>query len=368
MNLPPIGKALSKQDVKLLAYQRPPQQWDARTRAIMLKRYRQNPYQRQQIEQLIRDAQQEQQGSDTNEMMWEEIKDGHDVSVFSEVDQTGVDYESMDPDEQELNKLLDYYQMGGKKMQTSMNTALTGLPRGARWRKSASDDTSPEVRTTNRIFSAEYERHERQQRREKMMSAAAEYASRIKLARNKMGKTSGKKEKFVGGKKTEGTKERAKDRNSHDSGYKERSNKRESKGSDSEEDAEMLEPPISVDSEEELRLVLQRLQEEGVRAEVVRGPLTETIEPTGLANRQQASLGDRDGESYADHDDGIYYDEDSFIEDERYAEEDEEPISVKNKEELASVLDRLASEGIRAEVVHGAATRYVVPPTTSFTY
>ncbi|KAF9106438.1 hypothetical protein BGX27_009168 [Mortierella sp. AM989] len=62
-----------------------------------------------------------------------------------------------------------------------------------------------------------------------------------------------------------------------------------------------------------------------------------------------------------------YCDED-VEEDERDIEEETEAlelISVNNKEELASVLDRLASEGIRAEVVYGAATLYVKSPTTS---
>ncbi|KAK3842625.1 MAG: Dolichyl-phosphate-mannose-protein mannosyltransferase-domain-containing protein [Linnemannia gamsii] len=110
------------------------------------------------------------------------------------------------------------------------------------------------------------------------------------------------------------------------------------KGDDAEDqEFEMRGPPISVDSPEELKRVLKQLQEEGVRAEVVRGAVTETIEAVVPA-AAAAAVG---------------------------SEEDElppPPISVKNAEELASVLEKLAADGVRAEVVQGDLTRYVEPP------
>ncbi|KAG0274180.1 hypothetical protein BGZ95_010036 [Linnemannia exigua] len=128
-----------------------------------------------------------------------------------------------------------------------------------------------------------------------------------------------------------------------------------------DQEFEMRGPPISVGSAEELERVLKQLQEEGVRAEVVRGAVTETIE----AVVPTAAVGSGNGNVDAINDDGAYNNK----QDVNYAseEEDEEgelppPIAVKNAEELASVLEKLAADGVRAEVVQGDLTRYVEPP------
>ncbi|KAG0284985.1 hypothetical protein BGZ96_010707 [Linnemannia gamsii] len=146
--------------------------------------------------------------------------------------------------------------------------------------------------------------------------------------------------------------------------------------SDREEEQRELEmrgPPISVGSAEELEQVLKQLQKEGVRVEVVRGAVTETIEAPA-ASPVGALAGDA-----ADYEGGEYYEggEDVYEEEEeggREVEEEEEeeeeeqlspPIAVKNAEELASVLEKLAADGVRAEVVRGDLTRYVEPPMAS---
>ncbi|KAF9900552.1 hypothetical protein EC991_007188 [Linnemannia zychae] len=111
-----------------------------------------------------------------------------------------------------------------------------------------------------------------------------------------------------------------------------------------EQEYEMRGPPISVGSAEELEQVLRQLQEEGVRAEVVRGAVTETIE--AIAPAASAAVDDGNNE---DDNEG----------------ERPPPIAVKNAEELASVLEKLAADGVRAEVVQGDLTRYVEPPMAS---
>ncbi|KAG0017068.1 hypothetical protein BGZ81_010925 [Podila clonocystis] len=142
---------------------------------------------------------------------------------------------------------------------------------------------------------------------------------------------------------------------------------------DEDEDAEyeVRGPPIQVGSPAELEKVLKQLQAEGVRAEVVRGSVTHTIEPLAPPVEEY----DEPNDEYAG-DDGTYDDEQEFVseaydgegdhDDDDDDEDDDSPrpppIAVKNAEELASVLDKLAAEGIRAEVVRGTATRYVEPP------
>ncbi|KAF9111397.1 hypothetical protein BGX27_004973 [Mortierella sp. AM989] len=84
ISLPHENEVLPNQDAGLLHYQSPPQHWDAKTRVMMLRRYRKNPYQRQQIQQLIRENRQESDVNDaTLEMMEEE-----DENVSSEFDHT----------------------------------------------------------------------------------------------------------------------------------------------------------------------------------------------------------------------------------------------------------------------------------------
>jgi len=81
--------------------------------------------------------------------------------------------------------------------------------------------------------------------------------------------------------------------------------------------------------------------------------------------------GEEDGEYTDGYDDDDDDDDDDDYDESEYSDGDEDdddeddrppPIAVKNAEELASVLDRLAAEGVRAEVVRGTATRYIEPP------
>lgn len=130
---------------------------------------------------------------------------------------------------------------------------------------------------------------------------------------------------------------------------------------DEEQEVEMRGPPISVGSAEELERVLKQLQEEGVRAEVVRGAVTETIEAPAIVTPVSPSS--------AMHDDQ-YENDGGYNDDYEEGEEEDEgelppPIAVKNAEELASVLEKLAADGVRAEVVQGDLTRYVEPPMAS---
>ncbi|KAF9416299.1 hypothetical protein BGZ94_010248 [Podila epigama] len=177
-------------------------------------------------------------------------------------------------------------------------------------------------------------------------------------------------------------------------------------GNMDEEEVEVRGPPIQVGSPEELERVLQQLQAEGVRAEVVRGTVTHTIEPPipSIAyeeeiekdadivvdtdfegqeeeveregdegeqeeKQEKINIGQEDSNNHDDDDDDEeeedsddYNEEDEVV---NYSVRDSEglpPIAVKNADELASVLNKLGAQGIRAEVVRGTATRYVEPP------
>ncbi|KAG0219683.1 hypothetical protein BGX33_001449 [Mortierella sp. NVP41] len=128
-------------------------------------------------------------------------------------------------------------------------------------------------------------------------------------------------------------------------------------------------PPISVGSAEKLERVLRQLQEEGVRAEVVRGAVTETIEANPPTPVNDGDDDGGDNGDYYEEDSGYYNDEDEGGEERGDEEDDQElppPIAVKNAEELAAVLEKLAADGVRAEVVQGDLTRSVEPPPYGF--
>ncbi|KAF9334318.1 hypothetical protein BG006_002345 [Podila minutissima] len=136
--------------------------------------------------------------------------------------------------------------------------------------------------------------------------------------------------------------------------------------SDEDVEYEVRGPPIRVGSPEELDKVLKQLQAEGVRAEVVRGSVTHTIEPPDDGSSDEYD----DNGSYEDAQEYVLEEYDGEGESDDNDDDDDDsprppPIAVNNAEELASVLDKLAAEGIRAEVVRGTATRYVEPPSAT---
>ncbi|KAF9433539.1 hypothetical protein BGZ76_009308 [Entomortierella beljakovae] len=268
MNLPPSDKSLPNEDIILLSYQTPPQRWDESTLKLMLGRYKRSPYQRQQIEQLLLEKQDQRRSRSVQQM-------DEEASMFQDWD----------------NESYDEY-------------------------------------------SAEYERSHRQFQKLKMISAAAEYASRVELLKsNKVDKINNVLENLQGH-----DEDKVPDQ-AYDKHENRQLEEEFDEDMDDDDEAENIEPSsISVGSEEELKRVLKQLQEEGVRAEVVRGSLTETIYAVEYNDQRDIVEGGVDGDDgsyYIDHDAEDYYGEAYYEEDESMAddedEEYQETISVRNK-------------------------------------
>ncbi|KAG0209219.1 hypothetical protein BGX28_010441 [Mortierella sp. GBA30] len=342
-HFPLKGKPLPMQGVILLPYQQPPQHWEPDVQPQMLNRWT-SPYAQQQILQLIRE--QPLQEATTN------VEASHEPG-----DENSGDFMKKIPAKDDL-----------------ASSAVNEVP------------ASLAVHTKGLLYPGQYEGRPDYQRREQMISAAAVYASKKKAQehteRNPLLALFPTKENISTSKAREKeeairylqrawkTRERFNEKVKMDIVDDALEQKQLQPGHETEEphgrggivedqELEYRGPPITVSSQEELDKVLRQLQEEGVRVEVVRGTVTETIEPTGSMVSNEAGDEDEYQSNGENPDDGT----DEYGE--KHDEEHLPPIMVKDGEELAMVLERLAAEGIVAEVVEGTATRYVEPSSST---
>ncbi|KAG0218495.1 hypothetical protein BGX31_011583 [Mortierella sp. GBA43] len=217
-------------DIALMTYQSPPQLWSSDHLRMMLHRYRHNPYQRLQIEQLLKQI---------------KYRD-------TENHKSGID---------KACNLVD-----STPYHNGIHDSL------------GAEEATEEIHTNGRTHPVQYKGRPNYAMQEKMISAAASYASMVEAQRRAEQRPSvfnyilGKGDQF---KVSTNTKDQ--DSLREDDLVEDEQGRLNGSEADEEEPIEFLEPSISVGSQEELEQVLKRLQEQGIRAEIVRGSITETI-------------------------------------------------------------------------------------------
>ncbi|KAF9313914.1 hypothetical protein BG003_004696 [Podila horticola] len=364
MHFPPANETLPMDGVFLTPYQRPPQRWVLDLQAEEEEEERALARAKEGEEEKAK----EESGYDDYEASLEDVRpsDSRDSSAPVVPERSDEKMHHGD-NEQQIDRLLEEYKARNRAEKASISASIAG----DFWARELAK-TEASVLSEQSVASERFEHGDEA------------YRASVQAMQAKLQEIRGEvfvkalEEPWYKAKKTEEKvqKEEPKVVQNQPEIKKESvayAGDHQGKDEDDDVEYEVRGPSIHVDSPEELEKVIKQLQAEGVRAEVVRGSVTHTIEPLAPV---VGEYDDRPSDEYGD--DGSYEDEQEYASDafdgegDHDDENDDEddspsppPIAVKNAEELASVLDKLAAEGIRAEVVRGTATRYVEPPSVT---